>query len=271
MHEYSKSTLNLFLRNLKYLSWLLIHPMNRTNKKKFALKYRDVLSTKSKGSLFLALGPSLNSLKPSRVSALRHDGHLVVGLSRCLILDYEPDFVVWELSHLDRTKKLTEVLLKKLTETDSTALLTYKATEPEITLLFHDIIPDCLKDRVYFVPIIAAGPRTIASAPKFFHFYSLITSIFKTSIPFIHVRSSSIAVIWFLLRFTNRNITIIGVDGRGGYAASEDNVAFHSDFKDAKNSGNLHSTSDPSYGRPTVPEFLEILDQNFEDRIIHIK
>ena len=62
-----------------------------------------------------------------------------------------------------------------------------------------------------------------------------------------------------------KKIILIGVDGYTGYFQPWDNPVFHSDYGGLEKNKNhsLHSTSNPKFGLPTVPECFYLLNERF--------
>ena len=252
-----------FLRN--YFLYVLNKPHHTEimliNKLKQDLK-------KYKGVHILALGKSINDHTINNQTMPKNLYY--VGLSRWVFHNFTPDLLYFEIANTKGSENFCNTLIEKLnqrvTDYKNTIIVCGNYENKKWCLdrvsEINNTIDKRLSNNFFFIRNLPIGARSKKSFELFINFFEIFKRLKILRIKFYHSRGSIVCLVMLFLQLKTKNIWLSGVDGYSGYFG-EKNSKFFGDYGAEKNLiGELHSTCDPKFGHPTVPECIEVLSYN---------
>lgn len=230
-------------------------------------KLKSHITTQGKDFIILGSGQSINELNDDDINYLNEN--ISIGVGRWIYHSFIPNIYFLEVSEepkmlvwLDDFAKLLNLKKKEYADvliifdgaTKSTLIRNriFKKVTKELhcNILFSKTIIPPTGDIKYLYHTI-----------KLFRLFKFVNFLNLT----LHCRSSVVLSAIMGLNLGFKKVILIGVDGYTGYFQSWDNQLFHSDYGGLEKNKNysLHSTSNPKFGSPTVPECFYLLNEKF--------
>ncbi len=209
--------------------------------------------------LILGSGPSASDfaklrMKPSSIG-------ITFAVGRWFLFDLIPDILFLETSpeKLYWTDKFITALNGKAHAFTNTIILieVFDSSFATHRYIFSNLSP-ILSKNLYFICSIKCSTRpALRNFYEWVHKSNFIHNVNKYLSILSHCRSAVTLGLSLSYSLGIKNVYVTGVDGYSGYLCDRSNVEFHMTglHENSKNLDHkLHSTSNPAFGNPTVPE-----------------
>jgi hypothetical protein len=230
-------------------------------------KIRSRINFTDKKFVILGSGESVNELNDNDLDYIRNN--VSIGIGRWIYHDFTPNIYFLEVSESPQLMKwlgdFIELINRKKNEYRDVLVIFDGANKSnKIKNFIFENIDESLTNNILFSKTIIPPTGCIKYLHttlklfrflKFFDFFNLT----------LHCRSSVVLCAILGLNLGFKKIDLVGVDGYSGYFKSWDDKNFHTDYGGLEKNKNhsLHSTSNPEFGLPTVPECFYLLNENF--------
>ena len=214
--------------------------------------------------LIFGSGESINNISKGEFTSIKNNC-ITIGIGRWIYHDFVPDIYLFETDSIDSkifefTKDFITLVNQRVNDYKKTLILVDNAYDKPIVrkYILKNIDPK-LSINIRFVKPFCPASGNVKFFIASLNFLKLL-KFFNLS---LHCRSTTIHAICFGLIFGFKDIILAGVDGYTGYFS--DNPNFHKDFGNLDKSYNydLHCTSNPKYGLPTVPDCIFALNNMY--------
>lgn len=249
---------NIFL-NIKYI----LLPYD----KKFS--YKKLIKSKScdnKDFIVLGSGSSISDLNDIHFGYFKKN--ITIGLGRWVFHDFVPDIYLLETSDDPKlfqwTKDFIELINQKADSYSETFIIFDGASSSNIKRYIKRHLNSKLYKNVFYSHTIKPPSGHVKYFTSTLYLFRLLKffSYFNLT---LHCRSSTVlsALLGYFLGANK--IVLAGIDGYTGYFIPFNNHNFHKDFGglEKNKSHTLHSTSNPAFGLPTLPDCIYEIDKNF--------
>jgi len=210
----------------------------------------------------LGSGPSAAGFSSRNI--LRKKLGLTFSVGRWFFTEYPPDILFVEFN--STSMFWVDMFIAEISSRSNLLKNTIFLVEvTEASFVVHhklrSMLPQCLYSNLYFITVIGSPGRS--GYEHFFswiHSHSLLKWLVLKSSTLLHCRSSVTIGLSIASLLEIGRVSVVGVDGYSGYFAPSSNDRFHmsGNFDNTKNrSYELHSTCNPLYGTPTVPQCFD--------------
>ena len=247
---------------------LIKHFFSFKNANKFTYnRLKSHITTQNKDFIILGSGQSINELNNDDIDYLAEN--ISIGVGRWIYHSFIPNLYFLEVSEepkmLDWLDDFAKLLNARKKDYANVLIIFDGATKsPLIRNRIFKSIANELHCNILFSKTIIPPTGDI----NYFYYTIKLFRLFKFVNFFnitLHCRSSVVLSAVMGLNLDFKKIILIGVDGYTGYFQPWDNPVFHSDYGGLEKNKNhsLHSTSNPKFGLPTVPECFYLLNERF--------
>lgn len=227
------------------------------------LEMKSVLDSKGvKEVVVLGSGRSILQLKDDDFEALK--SRLTIGIGRWIFHEFVPDYYFLEVSEKGKLNQWLIDFLALLNEKKHeyrNTIIVFGTSNQQIRAEIHKVLDVSLIPNIRY-SIVLKPPSGNGMFAPFVKLANSLAAPLKFGF-LLHCRSSTAAMAMCGFYTHADRVLLAGVDGYTGYFS--DDPDFHKDYggleKNYKHQ--LHSTSNPKFGYPTLPQCLSAIDQSF--------
>lgn len=231
---------------------------------KFRYKEMKNLLDKKENKTLIVLGSGKSVNEINLKTFQKFNSSLTIGVGRWIFHDFVPDVYYIETSADEKLFAWTVEfinILKTRVDDYSKVIIIFSANNSNVKKYIIDNVPRELKDNIRFSVAI----KSISDKGFFYPFVELIN---KLNIPnllnlLVHCRSSVAALVMLGYYINSKNCCLLGVDGYTGYFSND--PIFNKDYGGLDKNYNyqLHSTSNPMFGLPTLPDCIAVINSYY--------